>query len=263
MLVLSRRPGEKLLFPSLDITLHLLEIKGNQIKIGIQAPPQVKVLRAEVAEVRGPASFSAAASPSAPKDDSERTRRHALRNQLNKLRLSLHLFERLWRAGQQEEAGKALARALEALNAVEHHCMSPKPSTRKTPEPRQPVLRSLLVEDDHQEREMLAQHLRLNGCACETAADGLEALDYLASHERPDVVLLDLRLPRCDGAETLARIRSNPRYAGLKIFAVSGTAPEELGIRSGPDGVNAWFPKPVNLQELWKAMQDSCAAGED
>jgi carbon storage regulator CsrA len=249
MLVLSRRPSEKIVFPALGVTLQVLETRGNAVKIGIEAPPDVKVLREELA-----GAAEAAARPA-------RSPLHALRNRLNKLGLSLHLFDRQWRAEMTAEAGATLERVFELLDGLEQECAAAeggRPPARPAPRPK---VRSLVVEDDRNERELLAGLLRMNGCECETAADGLEALDYLASHERPDVVLLDLRMPRCDGQETLARIRRDPRYAGLKVFVVSGTPPQEAGIRtSGPDGVDGWFPKPLNPRKLWDAIQDSLSA---
>jgi CheY-like chemotaxis protein len=176
-----------------------------------------------------------------------------LRNQLNKLGLSVHLFERQWHAGQMAEAEITLEKVLALLDGLEQEGTPPaKPATP-------PRLRSLLIEDDVNERELLAGLLRMNGCDCQTAADGREALDYLASHDRPDVILLDMWMPRCNGPETLAEIRGNPRYAGLKVFAVSGTSPQELGIRTGPEGVDGWFPKPLNPRKLWDALQGSVA----
>jgi carbon storage regulator CsrA len=49
MLVLSRRPNEKIVFPGLGITVQVAEIKGSQVRLGIEAPPEVKVLREELA----------------------------------------------------------------------------------------------------------------------------------------------------------------------------------------------------------------------
>jgi carbon storage regulator CsrA len=249
MLVLSRRRSEQLVFPTLGVTLHVLETKGGAVKIGIDAPPEVRVLRQELAE------HGAGAAPARP---AARSPLHALRNRLNKLGLFLHLVGRQWQAGLHEEAGDTLRRALELLDGLEQECAAAE-GARPAPPARSPV-RSLIVEDDHNERELLAGLLRMNGCECATAADGLEALDYLKSKQRPDVVLLDLRMPRCDGPETLARIRGNPQLAGLKVFAVSGTSPEEAGIRTGPGGVDGWFPKPLDPRHLWDAIQDSLRA---
>src|SRR5262249_6827512 len=55
--------------------------------------------------------------------------------------------------------------------------------------------RALLVEDDLSEREFLARFLRRSGLQVDTAGDGADALDYLRTHDQPDVVLLDMGLP--------------------------------------------------------------------
>ena len=96
-----------------------------------------------------------------------------------------------------------------------------------------------MVEDDANERELMAGLLNLNGVECDTAEDGLAALDFLASHERPDFVLLDMFMPRCDGPETVGAIRRDPKLADLKVFAVSGTPPRKLGLTTGPGGIDA------------------------
>ena len=76
-----------------------------------------------------------------------------------------------------------------------------------------------------------------------TAGDGYDALDHLRAWERPDVVLLDMGLPRCDGATTAREIRRDPACAGLKVFAVSGHSPNEYDV--DPGGIDRWFHKPI------------------
>lgn len=115
--------------------------------------------------------------------------------------------------------------------------------------------RALVVDDDANERGLLAGLLRMNGCDCDTAADGQDALDYLASHDPPDVVLLDMIMPRCDGPETLRRIRRDARLANLRVFSVSGADPRRLGVPTGAGGFDAWFPKPLDPEKLWDAIR--------
>src|SRR5262245_66469317 len=85
MLVLFRRAQEAICWPDLGITLRILDIDGKRIKIGIEAPPDVTVLRGELDAV-----------PSGGR----RRSRPPLRNGLNQLSLSLHLFRRQLEAGQ-------------------------------------------------------------------------------------------------------------------------------------------------------------------
>lgn len=239
MLVLSRRPEEKVVFPQAGITIHVLGVRGNAVRIGIDAPRDVKVLREELT--------GAPAAPPKPKPSPS----HALCNRLNKITLLTHLLEKQWAAGRAGEAGATLKKLTEVVEALDREA-APRPPEEPAARPK---ARTLLVEDDANERELLAGLLSLNGFECDTAEDGQAALDFLASHERPDIVLMDMLMPRCDGPEAVARIRRDPRFAGLKIFAVSGTAPNEFGVPTGPEGVDGWFPKPLNPRTFWDALQ--------
>ena len=110
---------------------------------------------------------------------------------------------------------------------------------------------ALLVEDQANEREMLAGFLRLHGYQVATAADGMEAIEYLESNEKPQVILIDMRMPRCDGPTTNRLIRDNPAFDLVKIFAISGSTPEETQLNSKADGSNGWFMKPLNSKPRW------------
>ena len=48
------------------------------------------------------------------------------------------------------------------------------------------------------------------------------------------MMLLDMQMPRCDGPATIQAIRQNPAYAGLRVFAVSGQVPADMGVTVGP-----------------------------
>jgi CheY-like chemotaxis protein len=123
-----------------------------------------------------------------------------------------------------------------------------KPKARRSGSAAQPT--ALVVEDDANESALLAAVLRLSGFRVDTASDGCHALDYLATHKRPDVVLLDMRMPRCDGPTTISAIRSNPQLSGLRVVAVSGSRSSEVGVSTGPQGVDRWFCKPVDPRRL-------------
>ena len=110
--------------------------------------------------------------------------------------------------------------------------------------------KALLVEDNRNECELLASFLRQSGLEVDTAGDGADALDYLGSHGKPDVILLDMGLPRVDGPTMVRQLRSNPTYAGLKIYGVSGHLPEEFGLEFGPHGIDRWFQKPLDPAAL-------------
>ncbi len=228
------------MFPSLGITVHILRLNGSAARVGIEAPPEVPVLRDELCS-----------SPPVPASTPVPARKvdHALANALSKVTLAIHLARRQSEAGHWADANATLEAALASLEALENQRRHPAPATRRC--------RALIVEDDANERELLAGLLGMNGCDCDQAGDGEDALAYLEAGGRPDVVLLDMVLPRCDGSETLRRIRADERYAGLKVFSVSSIPPREWNIPEGPAGFDAWFSKPLNPRRLWDAMQAS------
>ena len=93
------------------------------------------------------------------------------------------------------------------------------------------------------------------------AGGGADALDYLRTRQRPDVVLLDMGLPRCDGPTAVRAIRRDPAYAGLRIVAVSGHRPDEFDLGVGPAGVDGWFRKPIDPRELLRDVLQELEAG--
>jgi DNA-binding response OmpR family regulator len=97
---------------------------------------------------------------------------------------------------------------------------------------------------------LLASYLSLSGFEVESVDDGVKALDYLASHDRPDAVVLDMQLPRLGGAAAVGVMRSDPRFRGLKVYAVSGMDRDALRVPVGPEGVDHWFTKPLDPQQL-------------
>jgi len=185
---------------------------------------------------------------------------------LSRINLALHLFHRQWEAGRKPEAEATLARVFSGLETLDREWTATKEGIvrREPPVPApvaaKPVCRVLIVEDDDNERELLAGLLSMNGCECPTAADGEEALRYLQTNDLPDFVLLDMWMPRCDGPRTIRAIRGDGRLDGLKVFSVSGTPPHSVGVPTGHGGIDAWFPKPLNPKALWNAMRESLAA---
>ena len=247
MLVLSRRQNEKIVFPHLGITVEVLRVSGNAVRIGVDAPRDVAVLREELAaEARA---------------ETERTRRdfrHKLRNRLNAANLCLYLVQKQMEQHKTQEAERTLEKALTAFAALDLEIAeATQQPGLKLPKP---AHRALLVEDDANESELMAGLLRISGFEVDTASDGGKALDYLSAHRRPDVVLLDMLMPRCDGPTTVSAIRNNPQYEGLKVVAVSGTEPGEVGVSIGPQGVDQWFVKPIQPEKLVSRLH-ACLEG--
>lgn len=81
----------------------------------------------------------------------------------------------------------------------------------------------LVVEDDEDTRETMADLLRDEGFEVSTARDGVEALAHLDGASLPAAMVLDMRMPRMGGAEVLRHVRSIPRLSALKVCVLSGT----------------------------------------
>jgi carbon storage regulator CsrA len=248
MLVLSRRPGQKIVFPGLGISIEVLQSKGTVTKLGIEAPVEIEVYRHEVLEKSDPRevlSTGAASSSRIQISETEREQRHRLNNKLNALTLKLQLLQKQLARGVAVEPDAQLADVVGQLSELE--MKTPDCSvTEKSP-------RVLIVEDQANERELLANCLKLSGVPVATAVNGLDAFNYLHENEMPDLVLLDMRMPEIDGPSFIRMIRDDIRLRSLKVFAVSGSAREEFSSALAVDG---WFSKPVRIDSLLEALRD-------
>jgi CheY-like chemotaxis protein len=91
------------------------------------------------------------------------------------------------------------------------------------------------------------------------ARDGQEALDILHSHgngevPKPDLILLDLNLPRVDGREVLQEAKTDPDLRRIPIVVLTVSTEEEDVIRCYDTGVNTYITKPVRFEDFMKAV---------
>lgn len=113
--------------------------------------------------------------------------------------------------------------------------------------------RVLVVDDNKVIRQLIRVNLELEGFEVVTAADGAECLDVV-HHVRPDVVTLDVVMPRLDGLRTAARLRADPRTRNLPLAIVSACTQYE--VESGLDvGVDAFLAKPFEPAELVRLVR--------
>jgi len=118
----------------------------------------------------------------------------------------------------------------------------------------------LLVEDDSDHVELAIRALKKHGVANQVivARDGAEALDYLIGGRMPnlpEVVLLDLKLPKVSGLEVLRRIRENEDTRLLPIVILTSSDEEQDLVRSYELGVNSYIRKPVSFVEFAEAIR--------
>jgi two-component system alkaline phosphatase synthesis response regulator PhoP len=107
----------------------------------------------------------------------------------------------------------------------------------------------LVVDDNEQNLELLQAYLEELGCPIRTAIDGAEALESIAK-EPPDIVLLDVMMPRISGFQACAKIKANPKTRDIPVIMV--TALNEVGDveRAVDSGADDFLTKPVNKLEL-------------
>lgn len=124
----------------------------------------------------------------------------------------------------------------------------------------------LLVEDNPDDEELALLAFRRSNVANEVvvARDGVEALDYLfgtgphAGRDAaalPQVVLLDLKLPKMDGLEVLRRVRADPRTRRLPVVVLTSSKEEEDMIGSYDLGANSYVRKPVEFERFVEAVK--------
>ncbi len=121
----------------------------------------------------------------------------------------------------------------------------------------------LMVEDNPVDvlvtREALKQGRILNNIS--VAEDGEEALDFLfrtgqfSAAPRPDLILLDLNLPKKDGREILAELKSNPDLRSIPVVILTTSQAEEDVLRSYDCGANCFIVKPVDLEQFTSTIR--------
>ena len=122
-----------------------------------------------------------------------------------------------------------------------HRSDGPTPSARQ--------LTVLVVEDHDDTREMLRMLLASWGCRVVEACTGLEAVD-VALRERPQLILMDSRLPFIDGLEATRRIREHGRWDQVEILALNGSGIPDYHGEALAAGCNDTIEKPFDIQRL-------------
>ena len=125
----------------------------------------------------------------------------------------------------------------------------------------------LLVEDTPDDELLILRALKKNHIGNEiiVVRDGVEALEYLfctgvyvdrSPDNLPELILLDLRLPKVDGIEVLRRIRANKDIHSLPVVVFTSSNADRDLVNSAAYGANAYIRKPVDFQELIEAIRE-------
>jgi CheY-like chemotaxis protein len=121
----------------------------------------------------------------------------------------------------------------------------------------------LLVEDDPGDELITREAFEHNKLKnrLHVAHDGEEGLDYLyrrgrfADAPRPDLILLDLNLPKYDGRQLLEKVKTDPDLANIPIVVLTTSSAEEDILRSYKLHANAYVTKPVDLDQFMRAVR--------
>jgi carbon storage regulator CsrA len=255
MLVLSRRAAETVDFPTLGIRVEILRCSSKSVRVGIEAPRDIQVIRGELANrlpEKTQRGFLEAITPSLTFDKAS----SLLQAQISEAESTLRKLQSL----NKDQCGNVdsdrvteLMRQLRRIDSQATETDAQHDNARK--------LRALLVDDNANETKLLAGYLKIKGFDVVTASNGKEALEKISVQE-PDVVLLDMTMPKFDGSWTISQIRSQDVLEEMTVFAVSGKCASESDVTIGPDGVNAWFRKPLNPEALAHEIKRSFDAAD-
>jgi carbon storage regulator CsrA len=241
MLVLSRKEHDKLILPTLNISIEVVRIQGNTVRLGIDAPSDVPILRHEIADLKSidfaPDEFTSKQQV-ASLTKAIRSRTDSCANALNLLHEHLD---------GDIAAQSLIVDVFNELRALEQDSKSTlDESTDSACLPH-----ALLIDRDPNEGQLLASYLRLNGFEVTTAEGRDDALDFLSLHSCPDFVLLDILNSQEPNVEFLAQLRGHTGCEKLKLFAFSDAEPA---------GVDRWFPRPIDAERLVRELTAAIAA---
>ncbi|MGW8251999.1 MAG: response regulator [Anaerolineales bacterium] len=128
------------------------------------------------------------------------------------------------------------------------------------------LINILLAEDDPDDRYLISEALDESQLDIRLfiVEDGEELLDYLnhrgkyenrADWPNPNLILLDLNMPRLDGREALKEIKSNPELRRIPVVVLTTSRAEEDVLRTYDIGISGYIPKPVNFTGLLDVMK--------
>jgi DNA-binding response OmpR family regulator len=115
------------------------------------------------------------------------------------------------------------------------------------------------VDDDEVIRQLIAVNLQLEGFDVETAVDGQDCLDKVVTID-PDVITLDVMMPRLDGWVTAMELRKNPDTSHVKVVLITARAQDDDRNRGHQIGVDAYLTKPFDPAEMIRIVRELAGA---
>jgi chemosensory pili system protein ChpA (sensor histidine kinase/response regulator) len=143
----------------------------------------------------------------------------------------------------------------ELLRTPVHIGTSIQTSSAEVAEPSAKSTSILVVDDSLSQRRALEQILADAGFRVHMARDGIEAIEWLSAHNKPDVVVTDLEMPRMNGLELASHIRTQPNTKTLPIIMITSRSTEKHRQLADEAGINFYLVKPVQDDNLLTKIQ--------
>jgi twitching motility two-component system response regulator PilH len=135
----------------------------------------------------------------------------------------------------------------------------PKKIKKLQPKPGKDVIRILYVEDAAVIRDTIARLLKISGYEVAYAKNGEEGVKMTLSW-KPDVVLMDLRMPVMDGYKAINQIKTNPQTSHIPVFVVSAWSSKKERAKAKLEGADEFFVKPPDLNKLIESIEQAVAS---
>ena len=135
----------------------------------------------------------------------------------------------------------------------------PKKLKKLQPKPGKDVIRVLYVEDAAVIRDTIARLLKISGYEVAYAKNGEEGVKMTLSW-KPDVVLMDLRMPVMDGYKAINQIKTNPQTSHIPVFVVSAWSSKRERAKAKLEGADEFFVKPPDLNKLIESIEQAVAS---
>ncbi|HDO30578.1 MAG TPA: response regulator [Desulfobacteraceae bacterium] len=121
-------------------------------------------------------------------------------------------------------------------------------------EQNKPPKKILVVDDNLDSRELVIKILKNKGLQLVEAVDGEDALEKVTT-ERPDLILMDISLPKIDGYEVTRRLKSDQNFAAIPIIALTAHAMKGDREKALAAGCEGYITKPINVHDLYDRIK--------
>lgn len=117
----------------------------------------------------------------------------------------------------------------------------------------------LVIDNDKEFRHMLAEVLTMRNYQVILTADGYNGV-IQAGKNKPDVILMDIKMPSMNGLDVLDKLKSHVETASIPVIAISGIASGEQIEQTKAEGAFLFLPKPLSLSALFEAIEKALAS---